>query len=143
MEFLAYLNAESREIYHLVSRRTTVVENGHVCKKYDIFGYYNRAPNRLTICTDRILASHSPGLYINQTFLHEATHLAQACRQRMRAFKAFGLARESIKLTDGQRQDLAKAVAMHGRIAEYYEREAFWLEDKPNEVKYVVKKYCL
>ena len=116
---------------------------GMVGKKYDIFGYYNRAPNRLTICTDRILASHSPGLYINQTFLHEATHLAQACRQRMKAFKAFGLARESIKLTDGQRQDLAKAVAMHGRIAEDYEREAFWLEDKPNEVKYVVKKYCL
>lgn len=142
MEFLAYLDAGSREIYHLVSQKTTVVENAHVCRKYDIFGYYSRTRNRLTICSDRILASENPAPYINQTFLHEATHLAQACRQRMRTFKAFGLARESIKLTDGQRQDLAKAVAMNGRISEDYEREAFWLEDKPNEVRYVVKKYC-
>jgi len=56
MEFLAYLDAGSREIYHLVSQKTTVVENAHVCRKYDIFGYYSRTRNRLTICTDRILA---------------------------------------------------------------------------------------
>lgn len=143
MEFLAYLNAESREIYHLISRRTTIVENAYVCKKYEIFGYYSRTSNKMTICTDRILVSENPGIYINQTFLHEATHLAQACRQGMKSFKAFGLARQSIELSSGQRQDLAKVVAKYGRIAEDYEREAFWLEDKPNEVKYVVRKYCL
>lgn len=142
MDFISYLNVESQEIYHLVSQKTSVVENAQVCKKYDIFGYYSRTLNRLTICTDRILASDNPTQYINYTFLHEATHLAQACRQRMKSFKPFGMARESIKLTYWQKQDLAKIVATYGRAAEDHEREAFWLEDKPNEVKYVVKKYC-
>lgn len=61
----------------------------------------------------------------------------------MKSFKAFGLARQSIELSSGQRHDLAKVVAKYGRIAEDYEREAFWLEDKPNEVQFIVRKYCL
>jgi hypothetical protein len=118
MDFVSYLNAKSLEIYQLVSQKTAVAENSPACKKHDIFGFYSNASSRLIICTERILSYDNPAPYVNQTLLREATHLAQACRLRMKSFRAFGMARGSIQLTGAQEQDLAKVVRMHGRIVE-------------------------
>ena len=48
-----------------------------------------------------------------------------------------------MNLSDRRRKDVESAVRLVGPSIRQIENEAFWMEDKPNEVKYVVKKYCL
>ena len=38
-------------------------------------------------------------------------------------------------------QDLKKVIAFDSRLKNI-DREAFWMEDKPEKVKYVIQKYC-
>jgi hypothetical protein len=46
-----------------------------------------------------------------------------------------------MKLSERRRDDLETSVRIHPNNREI-EHEAFWLEDKPEKVRYVVKKYC-
>jgi uncharacterized protein YdeI (BOF family) len=48
-----------------------------------------------------------------------------------------------MELSSRRKQDLESAVKIAGSSVRQIEQEAFWMEDNPNEVKYVVKKYCL
>jgi len=48
-----------------------------------------------------------------------------------------------MQLSSRRNQDVESAVKISGPLVRQIEKEAFWMEDKPNEVKYVVKKYCL
>ena len=41
MEFLLYLSPQSTEIYQMISRRIRVVENTPICRKYDIYGWFD------------------------------------------------------------------------------------------------------
>ena len=47
-----------------------------------------------------------------------------------------------MKLNASRITDLNTAIRMSGQDKQI-EHEAFWMEDKPNKVKYVVEKYCL
>jgi uncharacterized protein YdeI (BOF family) len=47
-----------------------------------------------------------------------------------------------MNLSSRRNQDVESAVKIAGSNVRQIEREAFWMEDKPNEVKYAVKKYC-
>ena len=141
MEFLLYLSPQSTEIYQMISRRIRVVENTPICRKHDIYGWFNVIEKTMTICTDRIISNDNSKYYMNETLLHEAVHLAQYCKNK--SLTPLGIDSSQLQLSSRRNQDLESAVKISGSSVRQIEREAFWMEDKPNEVKYVVKKYCL
>jgi len=141
MEFLLYLYPQSQEIYRMVAKVIRVAENAPVCSKRDIYGWFSPSDRTMTICTSRITARGNIAHYINETLLHESVHLAQLCKNK--AFLPLGIAPSQIKLSARRKQDVETAVKTIGPSVRQIENEAFWLEDKPNEVKYVLKKYCL
>ena len=77
---------------------------------------------------------------MNETLLHESAHIAQYCKNN--SLTPLGIANSQIHLSSRRNQDVESAVKIAGSNVRQIEREAFWMEDKPNEVKYVVKKYC-
>ena len=141
MEFLLYLYPQSQEIYQMVARAIRVVENAPVCRKHDIYGWFSHTSRTLAICTSRIASRENTVHSINETLLHESVHLAQYCKNK--ALLPLGIAPSQIQLSARRKLDVEKAVKIIGPSIRQVENEAFWLEDKPNEVKYVLKKYCL
>jgi len=141
MDFLLYLSPESTEIYQMISRKVRVVENTPICRKYDIYGWFNVNEKIMTICTDRIVSRNDYRYYVNETLLHESVHVAQYCKNK--SLTPLGIASSQLQLSSRRNQDVESAVKISGPSVRQIEREAFWMEDKPNEVKYVVKKYCL
>jgi hypothetical protein len=141
MEFLLYLYPQSQEIYQMVARAIRVVENAPVCRKHDIYGWFSHSSRTLAICTSRIASRENTVHYINEALLHESVHLAQYCKNK--ALLPLGIAPSQIQLSARRKLDVEKAVKIIGPSIRQVENEAFWLEDKPNEVKYVLKKYCL
>jgi hypothetical protein len=141
MEFLLYLSPQSTEIYQMISRRIRVVENTPICRKHDIYGWFNVIEKTMTICTDRIISNDNSTYYMNETLLHESVHIAQYCKNS--SLTPLGISNSQIQLSSRRTQDIESAVKISGPSVRQIEREAFWMEDKPNEVKYVVKKYCL
>jgi hypothetical protein len=140
MEFLLYLSPQSTEIYQMISRRIRVVENTPICRKHDIYGWFNVIEKTMTICTDRIISNNNSKYYINETLLHESVHIAQYCKNN--SLTPLGISNSQIQLSSRRNQDIESAVKISGPLVRQIEREAFWMEDKPNEVKYVLKKYC-
>ena len=140
MEFLFYLSPQSTEIYQMISRRIRVVENTPICRKHDIYGWFNVIEKTMTICTNRIISNDNSKYYMNETLLHESAHIAQYCKNN--SLTPLGIANSQIHLSSRRNQDVESAVKIAGSNVRQIEREAFWMEDKPNEVKYVVKKYC-
>ena len=141
MDFLFYLSPQSMEIYQMISRKIRVVENSPICRKQDIYGWFSLTEKTMNICTDRIVSRENAKYYINETLLHESVHLAQYCKNK--SLTPLGISSSNMNLSDRRRKDVESAVRLVGSIARQIEKEAFWMEDKPNEVKYVVKKYCL
>ncbi len=140
MEFLLYLFPESTEVYQIISRRIRVVENTPICRKLPIYGNFNSNEKTLTICTDKIISKDNSKYYINETLLHESAHLAQYCKNK--SLTPLGIADSKMNLSFRRNRDVESAVKIVGSQFRQIEREAFWMEDKPNEVKYAVKKYC-
>ena len=127
----------------MLQSRIKVRENAPICHKKDVYGIYDSGARTMTICTDRIFADGEAQYYINETILHESTHVAQSCRIGMTTVGSFGLAKVRTPLSQRRELDLGKSAKISGPNSYFIEREAFWMEDKPNMVKYVVQKYCL
>lgn len=142
MDYVAYLTPVAMEIRQLVQQKVRIIENSSICKKTNHFGYIDTRSRELSICTERIIAFGDAARHINETFLHEAAHVAQACKIGFRGMRAFGIKSSALVLTASREQDLKTFDRVY-RNNKAFEREAFWMEDKPNEVLYVVKKYCL
>jgi hypothetical protein len=140
MDFLFYLSPQSMEIYQMVSRKIRVVENAPICRKHDIYGWFSPTEKTMNICTDRIVSRDNVKYYINETLLHEAVHLAQYCKNK--SMTPLGISSSNMNLSDRRRKDVESAVKLIGPSIRQIEMEAFWMEDKPNEVKYVMEKYC-
>lgn len=140
MDFLFYLSPQSMEIYQMVSRKIQVVENAPICRKHDIYGWFDPIKKTLSICTDTIVSRDNVKYYVNETLLHEAVHLAQYCKNK--SFIPLGISSSTMNLSPRRKQDVESAVKISGPSVRQIEMEAFWMEDKPNEVKYVMKKYC-
>jgi len=146
MEFLLYLTPVGNEILNkLVSARFHIYENSGPCKVENVFGWVKR-PNKVFICTDRIQSSgHDPYQYVNETLYHEAVHVAQICRSRKNFLMtdSLGLSKQNMPLSWNKREDIQKSIKATGdpNIA-HMEHEAFYLEDKPEQVLKYVKKFC-
>ena len=141
MNFLLYLSPEGMDVYNMVSRKVRVVENAPVCRKYDIFGFYSAPQKTLTMCTSKIQNYENISKYVHETLMHESTHVAQSCRTNFRYLTPFGINSSSMYLNSSKENDLKRVVAFNPSLKDI-DREAFWMEDKPNEVKHVLKKYC-
>jgi hypothetical protein len=141
MEFLLYLATQQMDIYKTVSNKVRVVENAPICKKYKIFGFYNGVNKVLTICTSAIKRSSDPHTNVNETLMHESVHVAQSCKAKFTGLESFGISPSLMPLSYQKEQDLKKVIAFDSRLKNI-DREAFWMEDKPEKVKYVMQKYC-
>jgi hypothetical protein len=137
MEFLLYLTPMGREIIQNVIRaKYSVKENVGFCRDKNFFGYVNT--NKLVICTNNIKHSgNDVKFYVNETVYHEATHIAHMCR----GYKPFYIPLKDMPLPQSKLQDIEKSVRM-STSSRQIEHEAYWMEDKPEQVKYVIQKYC-
>lgn len=142
MEFLLYLNADTKDIYNIISRKIKIVENAPICRKHKIFGWYDSKQKFLTVCTDKINTYSNSEYYINETILHEAVHVAQSCKSGDGYLEPFGISKSAMPITERRRNDVRTAVSIAGESIKNIEHEAFWMEDKPEKVKYVLEKYC-
>ena len=142
MHFLLYLSPEGTEIYNMISKKVRVVENTPICRKYDIFGWYQNTTKTMVFCTDKIVSKGNPNYYVNETLFHESAHVAQSCKQNMESIKPFGISPSKIYLSDVRKNDLKLSYSIGGSEVISIEREAYWMEDKPDQVKYVLQKYC-
>jgi len=146
-EFLLYLNSSSTDIYNLVSRTHTYYENSYMCKKHpNYFGLTNSNDNSVHICTDTI-KKYVPTMYryyLNETIIHEAVHVAQDCKSpHLGHYEPFNIDPKTMQLNESRRGSLSRSMNVDNPIMNKIEHEAFWLEDKPHIVKYVLKKYCM
>ena len=71
--------------------------------------------------------------YVNETVYHEAVHVAQACKG-----KPLGV---NVSLDAYKMNDVVRSVKV-GNSYPVYESEAYFLEDKPEQVLYYLKKFC-
>jgi hypothetical protein len=142
MDFLLYLSPQGMEIYNMISKKIRVVENAPICRKHDIFGWYDNRSKTIIFCTDRILSKPNPHYNFNMVLFHESVHVAQACKQNMREIKALGISPSIMSLSENLEKDLKISVKNFGSSIVNMEREAFWMETKPDKVRYVVQKYC-
>lgn len=144
MEFLLCLTPAGNVIHELLSRKVEFRENPAICKKHDIYGWYDASSNVMSICTDRIKRGPDPDYYFNETLFHEAVHAAQDCKAKNSShwYVPFGINPALMTLSQRRREDLATSVKIHPNNRAI-EHEAFWMEDKPSKVEYVIRKYCL
>lgn len=139
MEFLLYLTPQAQEILKQIYRaKYTVQENVGYCKSdNNIFGYADFG-KKFVICTKNIKRSgYDPKFYINETVYHEAVHVAHLCN----GYRPFGISKNDMPLPRNKLQDVKNSVSSSTASAQI-EHEAYWMEDKPDKVKYVLKKYC-
>jgi hypothetical protein len=141
MEFLFYLSPDGQSIYNMVSKKVRVVENAPICRQHDIFGFYSTTKKTLTFCTDKIKTYGNVEYNVFETLLHESAHVAQSCKGNFQELSPFGINSSSMYLNTRRENDLKKVIAYDQNLKQI-DREAFWMEDKPSQVKYVLRKYC-
>lgn len=142
MEFLLYLSSAGKDIYSLISQKVLVVENAPICRKHQIYGWFDSTNMVMTLCTDTIVSGPNPHYYMNETIFHEATHIAQSCKNNMGWSAPFLISRNKMPINYNRRVDLQTVKRINGDHVEQVEHEAFWMEDKPEKVRYVLKKFC-
>ena len=142
MIFLDFLTPDTIKVYKSLMQKVKIVENSAICRKHNVFGWYSSPGNILTICTNRIKGYESIQEYINETLLHEAVHVAQHCKGRANAMVPLHIAPALMPLSQRRQQDMKTAVKINGPMVKQKEHEAFWMEDKPAKVYYVLKKFC-
>ena len=133
MQFLLYLTPAGQEIISTIMRRNyNVVENAPICRNKELFGVV-QTPN-FVICLNNIKNTISPvDHYVNETVYHEAVHVAQACKN--------GPLGVNVSLDPYKMNDVVRSVMVGGAYP-VYESEAYFLEDKPEQVLYYLKKFC-
>ncbi len=139
MEFLLYLTPQAKDILNQIYQaKYSVKENVDHCRSNkDIFGYADFG-QKFVICTKNIKKSgFNLKHYINETVYHEAVHVAHLCN----GYKPFGISKKDMILPAFKYQDIDNSVKASNAPPQI-EHEAYWMEDKPNQVKYVLKKYC-
>jgi len=139
MEFLLYLTPQAQDILSQVYRaKYSVRENIGYCRSNkNIFGYADFG-KKFIVCTNNIKRSgFNPEFYINETVYHEAVHVAHMCN----GYKPLGIPMKYMPLPAHKLQDVKNSVSA-STSSSRMEHEAYWMEDKPEKVNYVLQKYC-
>jgi hypothetical protein len=141
MEFLLYLTPIGKNIMNdLAKARFDIRENVGLCSNYNVFGYADK-PKKFIICTKNIKRSgYDVRFYLNETIYHEATHAAQNCKG---GNSLIGISKSKMPLSWNKLQDIRNSMKATGNYnVAMREHEAYYLEDKPEKVKYYVEKFC-
>jgi len=138
MEFLLYLSPQGQQLIRdLISAKFHIHENVGLCRNNQVFGY-TTYPNKFVVCTKNIKTSgFDPHFYIEETVNHEAVHAAQFCNNN----KPFGISTKVMPLPWNKVQDVKKSLSISYTSVQR-EHEAYFYEDKPEKVRYFVRKYC-
>jgi len=133
MEFLLYLTPVGQQIIDSIKHRNyNIAQNAPICRNRQLMGVLQSS--NFVICLDNIKNNVSPvDYYVNETVYHEAVHVAQACKGNK-----LGM---NVSLDSYKRNDVARSVKFGGSYP-VYESEAYFLEDKPEQVLYYLKKFC-
>ena len=155
MEFIIFLSKLDKEILELLTRANYVIEENKVecLLNKNIKGLHNFEENKIIICTENAKRktnyknnkqkpnkdNFKTELAIRKALRHEATHVIQKCNGNKIVMDINKL--ES-KLNKSKRRALEFSIS---NFSGNYEKEveAYVLEDKPNKVKKLIKKYCL
>jgi len=139
MEFFIYLTPQAQEIINLIRKANySVKENVEFCRNKNFFGFANFC-KKFVICTKNIKNSgFDSKFYINETVYHEAVHVAHHCN----GYRPFWISKKNMPLPSNKLQDVKNSVNVSSASSQM-EHEAYWMEDKPDKVRYVLKKYCL
>lgn len=110
-------------------------------------GYYSSEKNLFTMCTDTIKNFDGENMeyWVNETFYHESVHVAQDCKASAKGakvwFEHLGIDPDNMQLNERRKEDLERSNKIFPQNTKI-EHEAYWMEDKPEKVKYFVSKYC-
>ena len=155
MEFIIFLSKLDKEILDLLIKANYIVEENKIeCLiNKEIKGLHNFEENKIIICTENAKRktnyrnknkgpnkdNFKTELAIRKALRHEATHAIQKCNDN----KTVGDIKDlEDKLHPSKRRALEFSSSnFSGTYAK--EVEAYVLEDKPNKVKNLIKKYCL
>ena len=155
MEFILFLSKLDKEILNLLIKANYIVEENKIecLLNKEIKGLHNFEKNKIIICTENAKRktnyrnekkrpnkdNFKTELAIRKALRHEATHAIQKCNNN----KTVGNIEElESKLHPSKRNALKFSISnFSGTYAK--EVEAYVLEDKPKEVKNLIKKYCL
>ena len=151
MEFILFLNKIDKEIIQLINKSNHSIEENtalcHIDKKF--VGFYKKKEKTIVICTENAKKlggyrgekrydNHKTNLYIRRALRHETTHLVQSCNNN----KPTGIIKNiEDKIHSGKLKALKSSVKISGNLDK--EIEAYVMEDKPREVKKILKSYCL
>jgi hypothetical protein len=133
IQFLLYLTPTGQQIVSSIMQRNyNIKENAPICRNKELMGIV-QTPN-FVICLNNIKNGVSPvDYYVNETVYHEAVHVAQACKN--------GPLGVNVSLDPYKMNDVVRSVKIGGAYP-VYESEAYFLEDKPEQVLYYLKKFC-
>ncbi len=153
LEFILFLKKIDKEILELVYKADFLVEeNAQICNySRKFFGFLDKKQRRVIICTRnaKIVGGYlipktptsdrySPTpKYIRRALRHEAVHVAQMCN----GGKTLDMVdADKMKLHPFKKDALEGSTKISGNRAKEY--EAYWMEDRPNQVKAALEKYC-
>jgi hypothetical protein len=142
MQFPFYLTSEGKQILDLVAKsRFKIQENISWCAD----GYYGgviKENKTFFICTKNILKGDNPQQNLNETLYHEAVHVVQQCKGKNN-LKPIGIPISQMPLPSNKIKDIESSLGLtKKKFMRRSEHEAFWLEDKPKQVIYYLKKFC-
>ena len=140
MLFPYYLTPEGKQIVELVAKaHFQVKENISWCAGDNYAGAVILENKTFFICTKNILKSSNANKYLNETVYHEAVHVVQACK----GMKPIGIPLSQMPLPSRKMVDIDRSISLtRKKWMRRMEHEAFWLEDKPKETIYYLKKFC-
>jgi len=154
MEFILFMSKVDKEIIELVRKANySIEENTPLCLIGKQFvGFHKKREKGIVICTKNAKElgnykesiyvknndNHKTKLYLRRALRHEATHLAQACNKN----NPTGFLKDIDKrIHPSKLKALKESVKISGEMEK--EIEAYVMEDKPNLVKEIIRKYCL
>ena len=140
MIFPYYLTPEGKQIVELIAKaRFQVQENISWCADGNYAGAVIKENKTFFICTKNILNGANANQYLNETVYHEAVHVVQACK----GMKPIGIPLVQMPLPSNKMKDIDRSISLTNKKSmRRNEHEAFWLEDKPKQVIYYLKKFC-
>jgi hypothetical protein len=142
MQFPFYLTSEGKQILDLVAKaHFNIRENISWCAD----GYYGgviKENKTFFICTKNILKGDNPQRNLNETLYHEAVHVVQQCKGKNN-LKPIGIPIAQMPLPSNKMKDIESSLGLtQKKFMRRSEHESFWLEDKPKQVIYYLKKFC-
>ena len=134
MDFLLYLTPTGQQIIDsIIKAKFNVRENSPLCRVHkEIYGYVFKKD--FVVCITNIKnTTNLVSYYVNETVHHEAVHVAQTCKRKPLGIKP--------TLSFEKMNNVNRSVK-YNKDAFTLEVEAYYLEDKPEQILPYVQKYC-